>query len=517
MANRLQRLAARALGLVTQDQLEAVAEALDSRRDAIADPLGYTLISADGSIVVDTESLRRIQQEAQRMWQADPLIKQAVRVKRHFILGAGITFTAEDPDIDELLHAAWRDPLEQMPEQLTDWTNSLLVTCELCLRFFEAPNGDVRVRQIPFNEIYDVIPDPEDRNRILYIWRKYPRRTFSIEAKAWKTEQVDEFVPGEDIIWVVTNRIPGTVRGIPDLYAALNWAKAYTEWLQDRMKLNKAKGAWAWIRKVKGTAGQVAAKAAQLAGEIGGKVKTALGVDTDDKEKDRKPPKPGSVITTNENVEWDVINAQVKADDAKEDGRAVKLQVAAAANIFEHYFGDASEANLASAKAMELPMLREYETAQGLLGRIISQVFRRKLEAKVKAGRLPDTYAVPRETLKDGALTEEKVEKKTVDCPVDVNWPPLKQEEDRLKRAQAAEIEQRMEVKSTATIASELGVEDWEQEKARLFKERQEREARATEDTTNQYPPFNPPNPGGNQQPGDQGAQGPDAQGQGGE
>lgn len=499
MASRFQRMAARTLGLVTQDQMEALAEALDSRRDAIADPVGFTLISSDGNLTVNTETLRRIQEEAQKAWISDPLIKQAVRVKRVFTLGSGITFSAEDPKIDQMLHEAWRDPLEKMPEQLEDWANSLLVTCELCLRFFETADGTVRVRQIPFGEIYDVITDPDDRNRILWIWRKYTHREFSVEAKTWKTEGKDEFIPGEEVIWVAINRIPGTVRGVPDLYAAIQWSRAYSEWLRDRMAINKSKGAWAWVRTITGGAAQVAAQAAKLAADIGGKVKGAL---TGDDEQKKAPPKPGSVITSNDKVKWDVVSNPVNADDAKEDGRALKLQVAAATNVFEHYFGDASVANLASAKAMELPMLRDGETLQGLLGRIVAQVFRRKLEGKVRAGRLDETYTITRERLKDGALVEEQIEKQTVDCPVDVNFPPLKTEEDRLKRAQAAEIEQRMGIKSDETIASEQGVDDWQQEKARLFKERQEREARDKEDESDGYPPFNPPPAGGNKQPG---------------
>lgn len=490
MASTLQRLAARTLGLATLDDVRALAESLLPPKDNLTPP-GFTLISGD-AVAVDPATVKRIQETAQQMWLTDPLIKQAVRVKRNFVLGAGITFTAEDPEIDEALHESWRDPLEKMPDQLEDWFNSLAVTSELCLRFFETTDGMVRVRQIPFAEIDDVITDPDDRNKILFIRRKYVHREFDKGSKSWRAEQRDDLIPGDEVIFVATNRVPGTVRGISDLYAAIPWARAYSEWLRDRMAINKSKGAWAWIRKVTGGAAQLAASAAKLASDIGGKVKSAIT--GQDPEERKAPPKPGSVITSNGNVDWSVVSNPVNAEDAKEDGRAIKLQVCSATNVFEHYFGDASVANLASAQAMELPMLREYETMQGLLGRIVAQVFRRKLEGKVRAGRLPDAYTITREVLRDDALVEEQVEKATVDCPVDVNWPPLKSE-NRKDLVTAAEGEQRMGIKSNATIASELGVEDWEQERARLFKERQERQARAREDETNDYPPF-PQKPG---------------------
>lgn len=484
MANVLQRLVARSLGLLTREDLAAIAEAIDGRSDTVLNPSGYTLISGDGT-AVDPVTIKTIQTNAQAQWITDPLIKQAVGVKRHFVLGAGITFTAEDAEVDEALHEFWRDPIEKMPEQLEDWFNSLMVTSELCLRLFPAVNGQLRVRQIPFNEITDVITDPDDRNRLLYIRRQYVRREFRTESKQWVTTPQDDLIPGEEIIWVAINRAQGSARGISTLYAAIPWAKAYSEWLQDRVRLNKAKGAWAWIRKVTGGVAAVAAATTKLASDIAGKVRSAAASE----EPTKAPPKAGSVITTNGNVDWSVINAKVNADDAKEDGRALKLQVASAVNVFEHYFGDASVANLASAKAMELPMLREYETLQGLMGRIIGQVFHRLLEAKVKAQRLPDTYTITREILRDGALVEETIEKPTLDCPVDINWSPLKTD-DRLDRTKAAQIEHLMEIKSKATLASELGVEDWQQERAQIYREREEREARRREEASDEYPPF---------------------------
>lgn len=490
MANALQRMAARVLGLATEEDVRRIAESLLSDRDRIDQLPGWTLMSGSGDTVAPPELIQRIQQEAQAMWIKDPLLKQAVGVKRHFVLGGGISFTAEDPDIDQVLHTFWRDDLERMPMQLTDWFNSLQVGAELCLRFYPALNGMVRVRMIPLAEVADVITNPDDRHEIRFIRHKYSRREFNQAAMSYMEMPLDELIPGEEVLWLAVNKPSGWVRGISPLYAAIPWAKAYSEWLQDRVKLNKAKGAWAWIRKVTGGIAAVTAGAAKLAADIGGKVKSAVtGVDDS-----KAPPKPGSVITANQNVDWQVINAKVGADDAKEDGRALKLQVAAATNVFEHYFGDASVANLASAKAMELPMLRECEDLQDTMGWVLSHVFRRLLRAQVDAHRLPDKYSVTREVLNDGSVVEVTEQKATVDCPVDINFPPLRSE-DRLQNTQAAEIEQRMGVKSDATLASELGVEDWEQERTRLFKQRQEQDARDQAQLSDQYPPF--PDPGG--------------------
>src|SRR5690606_10577099 len=99
----------------------------------------------------------------------------------------------------------------------------------------------------------------------------------------------------------------GWVRGVSPLYRAIPWSKAYREWLQDRARINKAKGAWAWVRKIKNAgAAAVAQSAAKLAEQIGGTVRGSGGTAAT-----LPPPKPGSVITTNDGVEWEVINAKV--------------------------------------------------------------------------------------------------------------------------------------------------------------------------------------------------------------
>lgn len=510
MVNLVQRMAARALGLATADDVRQILKEASIGRDdynPLSEP-GYRLVTSLGSPVANPVALQKIQREAQDMSLTDPLIMQAVRIKRIFVLGAGITFKAEDPEIDKLLHAFWADELEKMPEQLEEWFDSLVIGSELCLRFYQALDGTVRVRLIPALEITDVVTHPEDRHVIEWVRRQYTVRVFNSESKLWSEHARDEWIPGEEILWLAVNKLPGWVRGVSQLYVAIPWARAYAEWLRDRMSINKSRGAWAWIRRVKGGLGAVAAAAGRLASDIGGAVKSAATAP----EPTKAPPKPGSVITANEGVEWSTVNNKVDADNAKEDGRAIKLQVAAAVNVFEHYFGDASVANLASAKAMELPMLKEYEWWRAKLGWVLGQVFHRLLRAKVAAGRLSEEYQVLRQIVQDNDLVDETVTKATVDCPVDINWPALRIE-DRKPTTEAAKLEQEMGVKSDATLASELGVEDWPQEQARLLQEKRARQAEERAQVSDDYPPFpgapDDDDPGGDDSGGDGGGGGP--------
>ncbi|MFO7172045.1 MAG: phage portal protein [Bacillota bacterium] len=484
-ANALQRLAARVFGLATRGDVEALAEAFSEQLQQLQMP-GWTLLSGGtGAEQAPPESIREIQREALVGWMRDPLLAQAVNIKRVFVLGPGISFTAEEPEIEKALREFWVDPGNRMQFAQVEWFESLAVCGELCLRFYEGQDGRVQVRLVPALEIQDVITDPDDRHVLRAVWRRYTYRVFDEQSRTWREEQRDELIPGEEVLFVAINKPPGWVRGVSPLYRALPWSKAYREWLEDRARINKAKGAWAWIRRVKGGPQALAGAAAKLAAEIGGRLRSTPG-----ETNSMPPPKPGSVINASEGVDWEVINAKIGADDAREDGRALRLMVAAATNVFEHYLlGDPSTGNLATAKSMELPMRREFEWWQGLMAWILRQVFRRVLEAQVRAGRLPETYTVTRQVYRDGRVVEVKEEKPTVDCFIDINFPALKTE-DLLDMVKAAQLEQQMGIKSDATIASELGVEDWEAEKARILREQEERLVRERERMSQQYPPF---------------------------
>jgi hypothetical protein len=93
----------------------------------------------------------------------------------------------------------------------------------------------------------------------------------------------------------------------------------------------------------------------------------------------------------------------VGADDAKEDGRAIKLMIAAGSGIFEHYFGDPSTGNLATTRSMELPMVKKFEDRQRLFEGLFRKVFESVIESSVTAGVLPSD----------------------VDRTVEVSFPPI--------------------------------------------------------------------------------------------
>ena len=64
------------------------------------------------------------------------------------------------------------------------------------------------------------------------------------------------------------------------------------------------------------------------------------------------------------------IKADTGASGAYQDGRMLKLLIASACGIPEQYFGDISTGNLATAKTVELPMVKQFTSYQAVWGSV---------------------------------------------------------------------------------------------------------------------------------------------------
>ena len=126
---------------------------------------------------------------------------------------------------------------------------------------------------------------------------------------------------------------------------ALIWMKYNTRFLASRIAIMLALAKFAWRTKVKG--GQTAVD--------------TLKAKTHDKE-----IAAGSQLFENLGSDTTPIKTETGAQAAYQDGRMIKLQIAAAVGIPEQYFGDISIGNLATAKTVELPMMKMFQSYQAI-------------------------------------------------------------------------------------------------------------------------------------------------------
>ena len=474
---------------VLKDDLQILQESIAQLTEAVArqtDEQGWINVS-QGFVPweVSGEERQKVIQKVREAYKKNPIAGQIVDIKRYFTMGQGISFKAEVPEVNEVLKTFWEDEENKWFQRQSQLSDDLEIDGEFFIRFFtDQYTGRMRVRCIPAWQITDVITDQDDAEKALFYRREWVEQKWDQQSKlyaivAHHTGVNADYIPAEEILHVKLGPLYSKFGDSP-LYRTLGYLNSYKEWLEDRAKLNKARAAFAWKKKIKSSASGIVNAASSVLATL-----NKLGSSAD------KPiaPKTGGVIVENEAVEWDVITPKIGGDDAYEDGRAIKLMICAGSGIFEHYLGDAKVGNLASTKSMELPMLKAFEWRQKLFElAVFMNVFRRVIRAAIDAGILPEKVKVTRQ---EGGK-EYEIEISTDRVYIDIDFPPLVLKEIKeLTDALVTQIENGLKAKQTAAL--ELGVEDWSNELVMMAAEEEERKAKKREDETNSYPPFNPP------------------------
>lgn len=308
-------------------------------------------------------------------YNANPLAFAIVEMTTNFVLGKQITVQCKHKKVQKVVDAFWNDPNNRMDMRVYLICTELSLYGEQFIRFFINPyNGSIYIRQIDPALIDQVETDPDDIEHEL----RYHRRPIGPSATlpgdpAPVLPKDDAAFNGEwfstdDVAHFCINKVSNAKRGHSDLATLLPWLRRYKDWLTDRVRINKYKGAFLWDVTLKGA---------------------------DDKTVRRKsmdysyPPEPGTVIFHNDAEQWTAVQPQINANDAYQDGRAIKMMVAVGSGLPEHYLSDGSEGNQATATQMALPTLLKFQRRQKSMDVILHCILDRVIAEAKKAGTLP--------------------------------------------------------------------------------------------------------------------------------
>ncbi len=321
-------------------------------------------------------------------YNSNPLAKQAIEITTSMVLGSGLKVVAHSQRVQKILDRFWHDADNHMDLRVYSLCTELALYGEQFVRFFVNPiDGAVKIGQIDPSTIDEIETDPNNVERPLRFHqrpvgeltgRDQPAAsggastgpaTFSSGARFPQSGTSDGrwLDAGEEVVQFAINKVSNAKRGQSDLATMLVWLRRYKDWLTDRVRLNKYKGAFLWDVKLTGA---------------------------DKKTIDRKrneygyPPLPGSVIVHNEGEEWAAIEPKIGADQVEADGRAIKMMVAVGAGLPEHYLAEGGNVNRATAAEMGLPTLKRFERRQDYFGFMLRTVLDRVLHEAELAGLL---------------------------------------------------------------------------------------------------------------------------------
>ena len=433
-----------------------------------AEDIGWQRLLAVGEQEFTREGLRQISAICRLFAIKNPLIKRGLTLRTSYVFGQGVEISARangrrgrkgEQDVNAVIQTFLDDAGNRRTlfgaEAQQRLERSLGTDGNLFLSLWTRPaSGRIQVRVLPWDEIVDVVRNPDDASEPWF----YHRRWYETEIGAQATERVKEMrealypalshrpksrpktVVGIDVRWdapvrhVKVNDLEGWRFGIPDAYAAVDWARAYKEFLEDWAKLVKALSRYAWRTTAAGSkqAAQIRTKLAAapprnaVTGElndVGATAITAPGYALE------AIPKTGATIDS-------------------ESGRPLAMMVASALGVpVTMLLADPGQTGArATAETLDQPTELEMESRRSLWTDVLRDVTDHVVRESVRASAGPLKGKV---TVDADGVESVKLAGNT-ERTVDIAWPDLKDLE------QAQVIDAITKAAGTGTVPPEI-------------------------------------------------------------
>lgn len=404
--------------LVSETAVESTA-----RLELALEDVGWQRLVARLQTEFSRSGLERMATLSRLMWRKNPLIRRAVNVRTYYVWAQGVSVQARDDDVNDLIQTTINDRVNQAAVFGHDACERLDRTLAtdgqiVIVAHTSQATGAVQVRTLPWTEIVDPVRNPEDRTDI-WFWRRRWHDTAGVHEQLHpdidhqptgiRPSQVNGFRVRWDqpIMHVAVDKLDGETWGVPEVYAALDWARAYKEFLEDWASYVRALAEFAWKHKTKSGA---AAKRAKT---------THTTARTDQTTGERRPAGSTAIGTDVDGLE--PIKHQGAHVDA-DSGRPLAMMVAAAMDMpYSILTGDADNSNLATAKTLDRPFELALISRQKMWSAVWRRLFDYIIDAAVRAPRGPLTGTVERDEWGHArvSLPDE------TDRTVDVDWPSL--------------------------------------------------------------------------------------------
>jgi len=351
--------------LAPRDELETlIREATASvEADLALEDAGWINLSGtSGDVITEAERITNL--KLSRLYSVkDPMGKQAIRIWTDYTFGSGLNWSVDDEKdktktaTKKALESFWDSKANQSVLSARGQRKSsdkLLIDGDVFFAIFLGSQGLATIRWIDPLEITEIITDSDDKENIKFYRRGWTdaqgkstesiyRSTTNIKNEAAKDSQDQSVQKTDDALIYYLNYNTIFQRGNPLLLPALTWMKYHTKFLSSRIAIMLALAKFAWKTKVTGGQATVDAIKAKTEG---------------------KEINAGSQVIENLGSDTTPIKTETGASAAYQDGRMLKLMICSAVGIPEQYFGDISIGNLATAKTVELPMMKMFTSYQ---------------------------------------------------------------------------------------------------------------------------------------------------------
>lgn len=358
---------------------------------------GWVRAGTYGAEQFNRQSLRTINRLARLNYLKNPFVRRGCLAITYYVFGRGMNVSARDDTVNDVLQAFIDDETNQLeltgPIARKQKDIDLRVDGNLFFVLFTEPvTGHVRLGTIPPDEITDIIRNPQNKKRVWYYKRELTFDEFSVETglstPSTKTLWYRDFryrgdrstaINGQDIepspiYHVKTGGFSDWVFGVSEIYAALDWAKAYKTFLEDFATIIRSLARFAWRQKVQGGARGVQAAKARLNTSLS----ATAPLETN------PSPLTGSTHIYNDGNELDPLRTAGSTTSATE-GQPLLDAVAAAFGIPSPWFGNVDVGNHATAQSLNRPTELQFKDRQELWIEIYKTLIKYQIEQAVIA------------------------------------------------------------------------------------------------------------------------------------
>ncbi len=257
----------------------------------------------------------------------------------------------------------------------------------------EDENGGPLVGRKKLNKYREIIIGANSENRTMrYIENELERNRDIIEpyiiGKEWivcendagklRIEAVNEderslFKPTGECFLFQVNKISTGVRGRPDILRMIDWMDRFDQLFFDGAEHVALLNAFAWDLEIKG--GSEKSENSDMNLKMQAEKVSKL--------------RAGSVYSHNENVVLEPKNPDLKTMDIETIIRQLRILIAGGARIPEHWLGEGSRANRATAEVMGEPTFRMLTRRQAYVRGILRKLCQYQIDVAVELGILP--------------------------------------------------------------------------------------------------------------------------------
>lgn len=402
-----------------------------------AEDIGWQRLIARGVQEFSRAGLTQISAACRLYALSNALIKRGLSLRTAYVWGQGVEVTGRangqsDSGTEQDVNSVLQGFLDDVDNRRTfsgaaaQARNELSLGTDgnVLLSLWTKPlTGHVQVRILPWDEILDTITNPGDRSETWFFHRRWTEYTFDAATGERSSEVRDAYYPAVgyrpatrpkrigtgEVRWdapvrhVKVNALEHWKFGVPDAYAAINWARAYKDFLEDWAKLVRSLSKFAWRTTARGATQGTAMQARYTAvhadpGQVAGTAVMPEGIPLE------AIPKTGATIDS-------------------ESGRPLAMMVASALGVpVTMLLGDPGQTGArAVAETLDLPTRLEMQQRQQVWTEAIRDVCEYVVRESVRA---------PRGDLK-GTITRDEYDREIValagdtEPTIDVAWPDL--------------------------------------------------------------------------------------------